>query len=305
MGFDAAIERLLKRDRAVVLAALVIIALLAWLYTVNLAAQMNSSGAMAGMDMSGASAMPGMNVDDSVASMDMSGSMAGMNMGDSALEMTAAVSLPELVQMRAWTGTDALLMFSMWAVMMVAMMIPSATPVILLYARVVRQRVNVGQPFAPTGAFFLGYVAVWAGFSALATGLQWGLEQVALLTPMLVANSAWLGGGILIIAGVYQWLPSKQVCLRHCRSPVEFLARHWQHGTLGAFRMGLRHGAYCLGCCWALMLLLFAGGVMNLLWLAFIAIFVLLEKVTPFGQQVGRVGAVLLIAGGVGSMVLG
>jgi predicted metal-binding membrane protein len=292
MEFDQAVERLLKRDRLVVLAGLVIIALLAWLFTANFALQMNTPpAATSDINTSHASGM------------DMTSNMSNMNMGDSASDMTMDTSLRELTQLRVWSGTEALLMFSMWAVMMVAMMIPSATPVILLYARVVRQRINIGQPFPPTGAFFLGYVTVWIGFSALATGLQWGLEQLALLTPMLVANSAWLGGGILIIAGVYQWLPSKQVCLRHCRSPIEFLSRHWQHGTSGAFKMGLRHGVYCLGCCWALMLLLFAGGVMNLLWLAAIAIFVLLEKVAPFGQYIGRAGAVLLIAGGVGSII--
>lgn len=284
MGFDQAVERLLKRDRLVVLAGLVIIALLAWLYIANFALQMNTPPA----------AMSDMNMDSN---------MSAMNMSDSMSDMTMAASLPELTELRVWTGTEALLMFSMWAVMMVAMMIPSATPVILLYARVVRQRINPGQPFAPTGAFFLGYVAVWAGFSVLATALQWGLEQLVLLTPMMVANSVWLGGGILIMAGIYQWLPSKQVCLHHCRSPVEFLSRHWQHGPAGAFRMGLRHGIYCLGCCWALMLLLFVGGVMNLLWLAAIAIFVLLEKVAPFGQYIGRVGSILLIAGGVGIII--
>jgi predicted metal-binding membrane protein len=207
--------------------------------------------------------------------------------------------MAEMARLRPWTADDVGLMFVMWATMMVAMMAPSATPVILLYARVYRGRDNKTQSSAPTGAFFAGYIAVWVGFSLVMTLLQWGMEQAALLSPMMASTSPGLGGLVLIAAGVYQWLPAKNVCLSHCRSPVHFLSTHWRAGALGAFRMGLEHGLYCLGCCWALMLLLFVGGVMNLLWVAAIALFVLIEKVAPFGRAAGQVGSLLLIAGGV------
>jgi predicted metal-binding membrane protein len=219
---------------------------------------------------------------------------AGMQAMDSSMAMMG--------QIQAWTGPEALLTFVMWMVMMVAMMTPSATPVILLYARVARRHNLAQLAFAPTGAFFLGYITIWMLFSAAATLLQWGLEQAALLSQATSSAGPVLGGVLLIGAGIYQWLPSKNVCLTHCRSPVDYLSTHWQSGSQGAFRMGLGHGAYCVGCCWAIMLLLFAGGVMNLLWVAAIAIFVLVEKTLPFGRIAGRVGAFLFVAAGVASI---
>jgi predicted metal-binding membrane protein len=209
---------------------------------------------------------------------------------DGSMSMTA--------ELRPWTAAEAGSMFVMWAVMMVAMMTPSAAPVVLLYARIARRH-HGRQAFAPAGVFYLGYLALWLAFSLLMTVLQWGLEQAALMSPLMAGTSSLLGGLILIAAGVYQWLPLKNACLNHCRSPVQFLSTHWRPGTQGAFRMGVEHGAYCLGCCWALMLLLFVGGVMNLLWVAAIAIFVLVEKAAPFGRAAGRVASILLIAGGV------
>ncbi|MGB3557171.1 MAG: DUF2182 domain-containing protein [Geitlerinemataceae cyanobacterium] len=206
--------------------------------------------------------------------------------------------LSEMAQLHPWTVTDALLMFLMWAIMMVAMMVPSATPTILLYARVCRKRKIGGSALPPTGAFFLGYVAVWTGFSIAATALQWGLEHAALLSPMMVSTSPLFGGLLAISAGIYQFVPYKSACLQSCRSPVDFLSTHWKHGTFGAFRMGIEHGIYCLGCCWALMVLLFVGGVMNLLWIAIISLFVLLEKVAPWGRVFSRFGAVLLLLWG-------
>jgi predicted metal-binding membrane protein len=199
-----------------------------------------------------------------------------------------------------WQPIDFVLMFLMWAIMMVGMMTPSAAPMILLFATISRKQSERGEPFAPTGAFVAGYLAVWAAFSVLATLLQWGLEQAALLSPMMVSTSPVLGGLLLIAAGLYQWTPYKDVCLNHCRSPLHFLMHHWRKGVGGAFVMGIEHGAFCLGCCWLLMGLLFFGGVMNLLWVAGIASFVLLEKVVPGGPLLGRVtGALLLLAGSV------
>jgi predicted metal-binding membrane protein len=277
MQLDKSVEKLLNYDRALVSGGLVVIIVLAWSYLLWMASQMNMTNAMS--DMSGMGDMAGMN-------------MSGMN------DM-----MPEMLQIQAWTVGDAIFMFGMWATMMTAMMLPSATPVILLYALFVRKRMT-SQPYVPTGAFLLGYLTVWIAFSAAATGLQGILTMLTLLSPMLVINSPLLGGILLIAAGIYQLLPTKQVCLHHCRTPVEFISKYWMPGAKGAFVMGLRHGAYCLGCCWILMMLLFVSGVMNLLWVAIIAVFVLLEKVAPFGQNVGRVGAIVLIVGGIGNIVL-
>ncbi len=197
---------------------------------------------------------------------------------------------------RAWSGAEFALMFAMWAVMMVAMMLPSAAPMILLFAAISRKNRDRGHVMAPTGIFAAGYLAAWAGFSLAATILQWGFDAVALLSPMMASTSAVLSGGILIAAGLYQWTPLKHACLAHCRSPLFFLSHHWRKGTGGAFAMGLHHGLYCVGCCWVLMALLFVGGVMNLLLIAAIALAVLIEKVVPRGDIAGRAGGGVLAA---------
>jgi predicted metal-binding membrane protein len=200
-----------------------------------------------------------------------------------------------------WSAGQAGLTLLMWAVMMVAMMLPSATPMVLTYAAVVRRVAQEQSPTVSIAVFAAGYVLVWSGFSLAATGLQWTLEQMALLSPALVASSHLLGGGLLILAGLYQWAPLKEFCLRHCQSPLGFISRHWRTGQVGALRMGLRHGVYCVGCCWALMLLLFVGGVMNLLWVAAIAGFVLVEKLVPTRSRLGRwiSGGGLVLAGAI------
>ena len=187
-----------------------------------------------------------------------------------------------------WTAARFGLTLLMWAVMMVAMMLPSATPMVLTYAAVARRMAQTRRRAASTNLFAAGYVLVWSGFSLAATGLQWTLDQMALLSPTLVASSPLLGGTLLIVAGLYQWAPLKDFCLRTCRSPLGFIAHQWRGGRAGALHMGVRHGLYCVGCCWALMLLLFVGGVMNLLWVAAIAGFVLLEKIMPVGSRAGR-----------------
>jgi predicted metal-binding membrane protein len=204
----------------------------------------------------------------------------------------------DMLRLKPWSAIDFLLMFLMWAVMMVGMMVPSAAPMILLYTRLVRRERSRGRPLASVGTFFVGYIAVWTGFSLAATALQWVLERLALLSPMMVSSSAWLGGLLLIAAGVYQLSPAKQACLQHCRSPLEFLSTRWRPGARGAFAMGLEHGAFCVGCCWVLMALLFVGGVMNLLWVAAITLFVLIEKVAPWGALTGRVASALLCVAG-------
>ncbi len=201
-------------------------------------------------------------------------------------------------RMQAWGALDLVLLFVMWAVMMVAMMVPSAGPLILIVAAINRKRQEREDPVVPTPVFLTGYLLVWAGFSALATLTQWGLHTAALLSPMLVSTSSILGGILLLAAGIFQWTPLKHACLTHCRSPLGFLMTHWRDGARGALIMGLEHGIYCVGCCWILMVLLFVAGVMNLLWVATIAAFVLAEKVFPRGELVGRVaGGVLVLAG--------
>jgi predicted metal-binding membrane protein len=190
----------------------------------------------------------------------------------------------------------------MWVVMMVAMMVPTAAPITLMYAAVARKAAAQHNPVAPTFVFVTGYITMWAIFSLVATVAQHALDQAALLSPMMASNSRVFGAALLVAAGAYQFTPLKNACLTNCRAPAHFLSRYWHTGNFGAFRMGLRLGAYCVGCCWILMGLLFIGGVMNLLWIAAIAIFVLLEKTVPFGVASGRVAGVVMIV--VGALTL-
>ncbi|MGL4651498.1 MAG: DUF2182 domain-containing protein [Caldilineaceae bacterium] len=285
LPLNRAVEEILRRDRAVVLAGLVSITFLAWLYLL--------------LQVSSMSVMPVTPANEPTAGMDMA--MPGMDMGAAAPQQDEPVPAPPT----GWTAADFILTFLMWSVMMVAMMTPSAAPMILLYARVVRKKGGSGLPYAPTAVFFCGYLVIWFTFSAGATVLQWGLANSALLSPMLVSLSPLLTALLLVAAGLYQFAPTKQACLRQCRSPVEWLSRHWRAGVSGAFRMGLEHGRICLGCCWVIMLLLFAGGVMNLLWVAAIAALVLLEKVAPAGRRIGRAGGVILIGAGLVALVVG
>jgi predicted metal-binding membrane protein len=195
-----------------------------------------------------------------------------------------------------------LLLWAMWAVMMTGMMLPSASPMLLLYGFAARRSVpkSAGRQIYAIAA---GYLAVWTVFSLGATALQRVLAEFLLISPMMETTSRAAGATLLLIAGVYQFTPMKHACLRTCQSPFGFLMSHWRNGSSGAFRMGLEHGAYCVGCCWALMLLLFAGGVMNLVVIAALTAFVAFEKLTPFGVQGARVSGVLLMMAGVWMMV--
>jgi predicted metal-binding membrane protein len=212
------------------------------------------------------------------------------------METVTEMAMP---RMQAWGARDLSLTYAMWAVMMVAMMTPSAAPMILMFAGINRRRREQQVPYVPTSVFLVGYLVVWAAFSVLATGAQWGLHAVSLLSPMMVSTSPVLGGTLLLIAGIYQWTPLKHACLSKCRSPLGFVLNEWREGRRGAFLMGLKHGSYCTGCCWALMALLFVAGVMNLLWVAAIAGFILLEKMGPAGQRVGQAAGALMLAGGI------
>jgi predicted metal-binding membrane protein len=258
----------LRREQIVALLALLGVAALAWGYTIWLAGRM---------------AMP------PAASMSMP-DMPGMRMDES---MMAPGHTP-------WTVIHFLFIFAMWAVMMVGMMTPTVAPMVLIYARVARHA-NGGGELRPAAWFFSGYLAAWTLFAALAALAQWGLEALALLTPMMSSASRRFGGMVLVAAGLYQWLPIKDVCLTGCRSPLSFLQRHggFQASPLGSLRLGFLHGGYCVGCCWALMALLFAVGVMNLLWIAALMCFVLLEKVLPGGRWLSRVAGCAAIGAGV------
>jgi predicted metal-binding membrane protein len=191
---------------------------------------------------------------------------------------------------------SAWLTFMMWAVMMVAMMTPSASPMVLAYARIARSHADT--PASAVWLFAAAYLFVWTLFSAVAAAGQIALERAALLSGALTTTPV-ASGVILVAAGVYQFTPLKGACLGSCRSPLGFFMTAWRAGAIGAFRMGLRHGTYCVGCCWTLMLLLFVLGVMNLLWVAAISALILLEKAAPWGRNVARTAAVLMIAGGV------
>lgn len=225
-----------------------------------------------------------------LASRDMYGAMDGL----SAWMMTAE-----------WDLRYALLIFGMWVVMMIGMMLPSAAPTILLYVRILRGSDPAGAPLARAYAFMGGYLLAWAAFSLLATLLQGLLARAALLSPMMDSAHAPFSAALLFVAALYQLTPLKQTCLDSCRSPAEFLTRHWRPGLGGALRLGVHHGLYCVGCCWALMLLLFAGGVMSLLWIGGITLYVLAEKLAPLGARGSRYSGVLLLLGGAWLLLLG
>jgi predicted metal-binding membrane protein len=205
----------------------------------------------------------------------------------------------DMPMMHPWTMVEVATLVVMWTVMMVAMMIPSAAPMILLFSTVHRRRAAAGRPAVPTALFVLGYLAVWAVFSIAAALGQSALHAAALLSPAMAMASPMLAGAVLTAAGVVQWTPLKRACLAACRSPLSFLMSGWREGHRGALLMGVRHGVYCLGCCWAVMALLFVAGVMNLVWVAAIAIGVLVEKVAPWGDVAGRIAGVALMAAGV------
>jgi predicted metal-binding membrane protein len=262
---NSTLETVLRRDRLVVACALGVIVALAWGYVLWLAADMD----MGGMDMTGFRMIP-----------------AGIG-------IMAPANAP-------WSAIEFTFVFAMWVVMMVGMMAPSAAPMILMYARVGRQGKAAGKPFAATGWFAAGYFLAWIGFSLAATLVQWVFERAALLDSRMASASNALGGIVLIAAGVYQWTPLKDVCLAQCQTPFQFLMRHggFRADVPGCLLLGLRHGAYCVGCCWVLMALLFVGGVMNVLWIVLLALLILLEKLTPFGRWVARAAGVACVAAG-------
>ncbi|QSP94751.1 DUF2182 domain-containing protein [Marinobacter salinisoli] len=209
-----------------------------------------------------------------------------------------AMATGGMVTFHHWTVSYFILMLVMWIIMMIAMMMPSAAPMVLLYRQVARR--NRLPAVLGTLAFIGGYLLVWSAFSLFATALQWLLEELALLSPMMRSQSALFSGALLIAAGVYQFSSFKQACLKRCRGPLLFITRYWRPGVTGAAEMGVRHGIFCVGCCGALMLLLFVGGVMDLTVIAVIAAVVLLEKLMPGGDRWARaIGGLAIVLGGV------
>lgn len=255
----------LRRDRIIVILALALLTALAWSYLLWL-------------------------------SMDMT----GLRMIPSGMRLMVPADMP-------WRAMEFAFVFAMWTVMMVGMMTPSAVPMILMYARVGRQTHARGRPLAATVSFAIGYFLVWIAFALCATLVQWAFERAVLLDFTMASTSTVVGGLLFVAAGSYQWTRLKDVCLTQCQKPFAFLMRNggFRRDALGSLKLGVRHGAYCVGCCWALMALLLVGGVMNVLWIVLLASFILLEKVAPFGRQIALLAGVVLIAGGAWLLSMG
>ena len=249
------IKNVLKKDRVIIVSALLVICILSWVYIIYLYKQ-----------------------------------MAVMNMDAAFFAMPMTPS---------WTIVDFALLFVMWFVMMIAMMTPAVAPLTLIFTMINRQRQQQNRPFVNTAYLITGYFLVWAAFSLAATSLQWLLQHVSLLNPEMKTTDKIVGSLILIAAGIFQLTPLKQTCLQNCRTPLVFVNRHWREGKRAALRMGIQNGFYCLGCCWMLMVLLFVAGIMNLLWVALIAVFVLVEKVAPSIKWLSYATGLVLIVYGI------
>lgn len=280
-----ALERLIARDRRVTLAGLTVLCALAWAYIL-----MGAGLGMTSHEMTTLALFPHQHA------------AAMANMAEGRIDAMGMAAKP--VAASALAGS--VLTIAMWWVMMIAMMAPSAAKTILLYARVHRHSMAQGSAtdnIAPTGAFAAGYLLIWLVFSIAAATLQWVTESNGIISQM-GSRSRWLSAGVLIAAGAYQFSPLKTACLSHCRSPAEFLSRHWRPHALGALRLGAMHGAYCVGCCWMLMALLFVGGAMNLVWIVVLSLLVLVEKIMPPGRFVGRGVGLLLVGWGIATILV-
>ena len=280
------LERILRRERTLTATALVALVVLAWAYVVG----------GAGMGMSAWRMTTFALFPHTLASPVEAVDMGAMDMGGMGMD---APSPPALTPTLSSWGLGV----GMWFTMMVAMMAPAATPVILLYARVRRTTGSQQGLVAHPGVFTAGYLLVWLAFSVLAATLQVILQENGLVSPMLMSSqSRWLSAAVLVGAGLYQFTPVKNACLDRCRSPTDFLVRHYRSGVGGALQLGMRHGGDCLGCCWVLMALLFVGGVMNLAWIAALTLRVLAEKLAPAGPWIGRITGALLVAWGLATI---
>ncbi len=256
MSYETSIERIIKRDRLIIIFSLIGIVLLAWMYLFYLYLSMKN------------------------------------------INLRLAVSMP---QTKYWSSVDFVFVFLMWGVMMVAMMVPSAAPMVIMFSTISRKRREQEAPFVSTGIFLSGYLVAWAFYSALATLGQWLLHTASLLSPMMMMiSNPILTGILLLIVGIFQFTPIKYVCLTHCQSPFEFILNKWKEGRRGAFIMGISNGNYCVTCCWALMSLLFVVGIMNIIWIAIIAVFILAEKLVITNRQISRLSGIFIILWGIG-----
>lgn len=219
-------------------------------------------------------------------------------LGGAGMSMDTAATDPDRVVPADWTPAYALRVFAMWWITMIATMLPAAAPVVLSFASINRRRRDEDAPYLLTAVFAAGFVLAWGLFSVAATSLHWALDQMGWLTMAMAGASPRLGGALLIAAGIYQFTPLKQDCLRHCRAPHDFIARHWRPGHAGALHMGFLRGVYAVGCCWAAVGLLFYGGVMNLYWIVGLAVLVLLEKLLPLEPLPGNLVGAGIIAWG-------
>ncbi|QFI68292.1 hypothetical protein EKH55_3418 [Sinorhizobium alkalisoli] len=289
---------LLRRDRMIVAASLATLTAISWIYILWLAATMDMGGmAVPGTDI-GMGTNMGMGAD-----MHMPAE-TGRSLGTD--QQAGGLASVLGLEPRPWSAVEAGVMATMWIVMMVGMMLPSATPMILLYAHVGRHSLRQGKPFAATGFFAGGYLLAWTGFALAATLGQWLLEGT-LLSPALASASRVFSGIVLVVVGLYQWTPLKDACLSHCQAPIVFIQTHggFRRDPRGAVALGFRHGLYCVGCCWALMALLFVGGIMNVLWIAAIAGLVLVEKLVRAGRVLPRAAGAVLIAAGLWQLLPG
>jgi predicted metal-binding membrane protein len=254
-----------RRDRAVIVLAIALVTALVWSYLFWLSADME----MGGMDMTGLRMIP------------------------SGMGLMMPTAMP-------WRVMEFGFVFAMWTVMMVGMMTPSAAPMFLMYARVGRQAQARGRPLSATVWFAIGYFLVWIAFALFATSVQWALERTALLDFTMATTDNVLGGLVFVAAGLYQWTRLNDLCLTECQRPFEFVMRHggYRRDVSGCIALGFRHGAYCVGCCWALMALLLVGGVMNVLWIVLLALLAFLERVTSMGRLIARLAGIVLVAGG-------
>jgi predicted metal-binding membrane protein len=257
-------------ERLLVVGGLIIISLTAWVYTIQMAQPMGAH---------------------TIAAVIGAGHGVHHMAGHGA--MHSAVT-PHLI---TWGAEEMWMTFIMWAVMMTAMMLPTAIPMVLAFMTVNRERER-GGAVVPIWAFTFGYLSTWTVYSAGATAAQWALLQAALLSPATLASGPVLGGILLIAAGIFQWTPWKDACMTKCRNPLGFLLTHWRSGNMGAFNLGSRYGLYCVGCCWLLMVLSFALGVMNLVWMAALTLFMLIEKISPAGRFISRAAGIGLITWG-------
>ena len=214
-----------------------------------------------------------------------------------AMEGMADIAMPAAFV--PWSAADFALNLAIWWAMMPGMMLPSAAPMILTFGTINRHKRQRDQPFVPTMVFMSGYLIAWGLFGVFAALADWGLERAALISPMTGRLVPLLGAIVVIAAGIYQLTALKSVCLTHCRSPFDFVLNHWRAGTAGALRMGMEHGLFCLGCCWFLMALLFAAGIMSLLWMAAITLYVFVEKLFPAGQWIARISGVAMLGFGI------